>query len=108
MALSSPLGFIAAVRRSSFFTVVLHEAVYPRSLRVNNGNYRNVLFPDLRAKRRRPLENALPSSAQPLQIEIAQIRDLVFHGCLGRSGRGRSGTMFAPHCLTPLASRGLS
>jgi hypothetical protein len=58
-------------------------------------------------KRRRPLEDALPPGAQPPEIEIAQMRDLVFYGCPGRSGRGRSGTMFAPHCITLLAAPGL-
>jgi hypothetical protein len=32
-------------------------------------------------RRRGPLENALPPGAQPVQIEIPQMRDLVFHGC---------------------------
>jgi hypothetical protein len=30
---------------------------------------------------RRPLENALPPRAQPLEIEIAQMRDLDLYGC---------------------------
>jgi hypothetical protein len=33
-------------------------------------------------KRRRSLEYALPSGAQPAEIEIAQMRDLVFNRCL--------------------------
>ena len=57
-------------------------------------------------RRRRSLENALPPGAQILEIEVAQMRDLVFYRCLGRSGRARSATMFAPHCITPLASLG--
>ena len=55
-------------------------------------------------RRRRPLENALPPGAQPPEIEIAQMRDLVFYGCYRKSGRSRSGTMFVRHCITPLAS----
>jgi len=39
-------------------------------------------------RRRRPLENALPPSAQSLEIEIAQMRDLVFYRCSRESGRG--------------------
>ena len=57
-------------------------------------------------RRRRPLENALPPGAQPPEIEIAQMRDLVFYRCPGRPCCGKSGTMFAPYCITPHASRG--
>ena len=53
-------------------------------------------------RRRRPQEDALPSGAQPLKIEIAQMRNLVFYGCRRR----RSDTMFASHHITPLASLG--
>jgi hypothetical protein len=52
---------------------------------------------------RRWLENALPPGAQSLEIEIAQMRDLVFYGCPERSGGGESGTVFARHCITPRA-----
>jgi hypothetical protein len=37
------------------------------------------------------------------KIEIAQMRDLVFYECAGRSGCGRSATIFARHRITPLA-----
>jgi hypothetical protein len=35
----------------------------------------------LQVRRRRSLENALPPGAQTLEIELAQMRDLVFYGC---------------------------
>src|SRR6516225_5884727 len=53
-------------------------------------------------RERRSLENALPPGAQSLEIEIAQMRDLVFYGC----PRRRSDTVFASHHITPLASLG--
>jgi hypothetical protein len=50
----------------------------------------------------RSLKYAVPSGAQAPQIEIAQVRDLIFQGCTGRFDL--ASTMLASHRIRLLAS----
>ena len=54
-------------------------------------------------RRRRSLENALPPGAQPLEIEIAQMRDLVFY----RDAPDDLVVARAARCLPRIVSRRL-
>jgi hypothetical protein len=54
---------------------------------------------------RRSLKRAQPPRAKPLQVETAQMRDLVLNGLYGF---GANVASFLPHQITPSASRDLA